>query len=54
MRGEVVQIEEDPDNDFINEMAKKYMGVDVYPMHQPGDERVVVYVRLQHTTQMGA
>jgi hypothetical protein len=28
--------------------------VDVYPMHQPGDERVVVYVRPQHTTQMGA
>jgi hypothetical protein len=30
------------------------MGVDVYPMHQAGDERVVVYVRPQHTTQMGA
>ena len=54
IRGEVDRIEEDPDNDFINEMAKKYMGVDVYPMHQPGDERVVVYVRPQHTTQMGA
>jgi PPOX class probable F420-dependent enzyme len=54
IRGEVVHIEEDPENDFINTMAKKYMGVDVYPMHQPGDERVFVYVRPQHTTQMGA
>jgi len=26
----------------------------VYPLHQPGDERIVVYVRPQHTTQMGA
>ena len=54
VRGEVERIEEDPDNDFINAMAKKYMGVDIYPMHQPGDERVVVYVRPRHTTQMGA
>ena len=54
VRGEVERIEEDPDNEFINAMAKKYMGVDVYPMHQPGDERVVVYVRPRHTTQMGA
>ncbi len=54
VRDEVERIEEDSDNDFINEMAKKYMGVDVYPMHQPGDEGVVVYVRPQHTTQMGA
>ena len=54
IRGEVSRIEEDPDNDFINAMAKKYMGRDEYPFHQPGDERVVVHVRPQHTTQMGA
>ncbi len=53
VRGEVDHIEEDPENDFINAMAKKYMGVDEYPLHQPGDERVVVYVRPRHTTQMG-
>ena len=54
VRGEVDRIEEDPDNDFIDAMAKKYMGVDVYPIHQPDDERVVVYVKPRHTTQMGA
>ncbi len=54
IRGEVTRIEEDPGNDFIDEMAKKYLGRDEYPFHQPGDERVVVYVRPRHTTQMGA
>lgn len=54
VRGEVVGIEEDPDNAFIDEMAKKYMGVDKYPFHQPGDERVVVRVEPRHTTKMGS
>ena len=34
-------------------MAKKYLGQDVYPWHQEGDERVVVVVRPEHTTSMG-
>jgi PPOX class probable F420-dependent enzyme len=53
IRGEVARIEEDPDLAFANSMAKKYLGLDEYPYHQPGDERVVVFVRPQHTTQMG-
>ena len=54
IRGEVARVEEDPDNEFINAMAKKYIGLDEYPYHQPGDERVVVHVKPTHTTQMGA
>ena len=54
VRGEVSKIEEDPDLAFINSMAKKYLGQDEYPFHQPGDERVVVFVEPEHTTQMGA
>jgi hypothetical protein len=54
IRGEMVCVEEDPDLDFINSMAKKYLGLDKYPYHQPGDERVVIFVRPEHTTQMGA
>ena len=54
IRGEVVRIEEDPNIDFISALAKKYLGLDRYPYHQPGDERVVVFVRPEHTTQMGA
>ncbi len=53
VRGTVVRIDDDPDNTFINAMAKKYMGVDEYPFHQPGDQRVVVVVAPEHTTQMG-
>lgn len=34
-------------------MAKKYMDVDEYPFHQPGDERVVMIVSPNHFTQMG-
>ena len=53
IRGEVVRVDEDPNIDFINSMAKKYLGVDRYPYHQPGDERIVLYVEPRHTTQMG-
>ncbi|MGI8649597.1 MAG: PPOX class F420-dependent oxidoreductase [Rubrobacter sp.] len=54
IRGEVDHIDEDPDNAFINEMAKKYIDKDIYPYHQPGDERVVLFIRPEHTTQMGS
>ena len=54
IRGEVVRIEEDPNTDFINSMAKKYLSMDRYPYHQPGDERGVVFVKPRHTTQMGS
>lgn len=53
IRGRVARIEDDPNLDFINSMAKKYMGQDRYPWHRPGDERVVIVVEPEHTTQMG-
>lgn len=53
LRGELVQVEEDPDNAFIDKMAKKYIGADEYPYHQPGDERIVLYVEPGHATHMG-
>ncbi len=54
IRGNVTEIREDPDFAFINSMAKKYMGQDEYPWRQPGEERVVIVVTPEHTTQMGA
>jgi PPOX class probable F420-dependent enzyme len=54
IRGKVVAVEEDPNLDFINAMAKKYLGQDKYPWHRPGDERVVIIIEPEHTTQMGA
>jgi PPOX class probable F420-dependent enzyme len=51
IRGIVDRVEEDPDLDIISAMSEKYLGVYPYPNHRPGDERVVVFVRPQHTTQ---
>jgi PPOX class probable F420-dependent enzyme len=51
IRGVVERIGEDPDLDFINSMSKKHLGKDRYPNHRPGDERVVVFVRPEHTTK---
>jgi hypothetical protein len=53
IRGTVERIDPDPDRAFINSMAKKYIGQDVYPWHVPGDERVVLVVKPEHTSQMG-
>lgn len=53
IRGIVERIDPDPEKAFINTMAKKYMGEDVYPWSQPGEERVVVVVRPERTTTMG-
>ncbi len=52
IRGTVTRIDPDPENAFINKMAKKYLDQDVYPWHQPGDERVIVVVEPQRTTGM--
>ncbi len=53
VRGTVVGIEADDDLAFINRQAKRYLDQDVYPWHQPNDERVVISVRPDHTSQMG-
>lgn len=44
-RGELDEIELDPNIDFISRMAKKYIDKDRYPWHQPGDERLVMKIR---------
>ena len=53
IRGTVERIDPDPDKAFINSMAKKYIDQDVYTWSPPGEVRVVVVVRPEHTTQMG-
>lgn len=35
---------EDGADAHIDAMAKKYMGVDTYPMHQPDEKRVIVRI----------
>ena len=51
VRGVVDRIEEDPDLGFTSSMSGKYLGADPYQNHRPGDERVVVFVRPEHTTR---
>lgn len=53
IRGVVERFDPDPDKAFIDQMAQKYLGVEKYPWNQPGDERVIVVVQPEHTTQMG-
>jgi PPOX class probable F420-dependent enzyme len=53
IRGTVVRIDDDAGNAFIDSLAKKYMGLDEYPDHQPGDHRVVMVVEPMHSTRMG-
>jgi PPOX class probable F420-dependent enzyme len=48
----VAEIEDDPDKAFFDEMSRKYMGRD-YSWNQPGDERVIVKIRPEHTTTQG-
>jgi PPOX class probable F420-dependent enzyme len=50
VRGKVIRIDEDKDRAFINAMAKKYLGQDVFPWHRPEDERVIIVIQPQHTT----
>lgn len=50
LRGSVDEIEADRDNAFINKLAQKYIDNDVYPWSEPGEERVVISIRPDHTT----
>jgi hypothetical protein len=51
--GRVERIESDPDNVFINSMARKHLGQDVNPWNKPDEERVVMVIRPERTTRMG-
>ena len=52
VRGVVERVDEDRNYEFINKMAKKYTGQDTYG-GDPGEGRVVVVIRPEHTTHMG-
>jgi PPOX class probable F420-dependent enzyme len=51
IRGRVVEATHEGADEHIDALAKRYMGVDEYPMRQPGEERVIVKIepeRVQH------
>ena len=49
------QLEDDTDRSFVNQIARKYMGVDEYPFDPPGAQRVTVTVNVEQisTPYMG-
>lgn len=53
VRGRVAEITEEGAEEHIDKMAKKYMGLDKYPLRQPGEQRVLYKIEPEHTTQMG-
>jgi len=50
----VARLEEDLDRSFTDALAQKYMDVDKFPYHQPGDRRITVVVEPQHSTYYGS
>lgn len=53
VRGVVDRIDSDPDLEFINHLAQRYLGEERYPWHQPGDERVVIRITPVRASTMG-
>jgi PPOX class probable F420-dependent enzyme len=48
IRGSVAERTHDGADEHIDSLAKKYMGVDSYPMRQPGERRVIIRVAPEH------
>ncbi len=48
VRGRVFEITQEGADESINSLAKKYLGVDIYPYRQPGEVRVIYKVRPEH------
>ena len=48
IRGRVVDITHDGADEHIDKLAKKYLGQDKYPYHQPGDQRVILVIEPEH------
>jgi PPOX class probable F420-dependent enzyme len=54
VRGRVAERTHDGADAHIDAMAKKYMGVDEYPLRQPGEQRVIIRVEPEHVHAFGA
>lgn len=53
IRGEVVEETEQGADAHIDQLAKLYLGVDKYPMHQPGDIRVLFRIAPRRVVTFG-
>lgn len=50
IRGKVVEVTENGARDHIDKLAKKYLGKDKYPFHQPGDVRLILKIKPEHVS----
>ena len=53
IRGRVTKISNEGADQHIDQMAKKYMGVDEYPFRQPGEVRVLYHIEPERIAAMG-
>ena len=52
-RGTVTDVTTDGADAHIDAMAKKYLGVDAYPVRREGEVRIRVIVRTDHIAMQG-
>jgi PPOX class probable F420-dependent enzyme len=50
IQGKVTDITSDGADENIDALAKRYMGVDEYPLRQPGEQRVIVKIEPEKVT----
>jgi PPOX class probable F420-dependent enzyme len=53
IRGKVVRVTEQGADAHIDSLAKKYMGLDKYPMRRPGEVRVTYEIEPMSVSTMG-
>jgi PPOX class probable F420-dependent enzyme len=53
IRGRVAERTHDGADEHIDALAKKYMGVEEYPLRQPGEQRVIIRVAPEHVHVFG-
>ncbi|MCW3027909.1 MAG: class putative F420-dependent enzyme [Solirubrobacterales bacterium] len=54
IRGRVAERTHEGADEHIDALAKKYLGVDVYPYRQPGEQRVIIRVEPEYVKVMGS
>ncbi len=52
IRGRVEEITREGADEHIDKLAKKYLGLDEYPLRQPGEQRVIVRVAAERVHHM--
>lgn len=53
IRGHVAEETENGAREQLDQLAKRYIGADKYPWHQPGDVRVLFRIAPDHVTAYG-